>query len=302
MAYDLYPAVDENYDFPPEVRQSLAVSLELRNTVVPMTSAVRNNLGPTELWDGRLIANTTTDHMERYDAGSGYWVVIAELSDIDGKVSRSGDSMAGPLVVQQPTAFDQAARLTDGIPRFTTPSARDAGIAAPVPGMHCYITSLNQQQVYMSQSSGGPAFAWVPSGGVMPMAKATFAPTGLGAGVGRIAIPPSSVLLDGGMTSHVADPSLLVLPVRGMYRFTALAGFTSVPVGAICWVSAGTDVGHFGLGTHGRPTDSGEYGSIRVAMQALVAGTKIALWYSMPVSGSMGNGAILHIDYISPLS
>ena len=82
MPYDLYPAVDENYQFPPEVRSALSISPELRNTVLPMTTVDRNNLTPDKLWDGRVIANTTTDHLERYDAGTGGWIPIAEYVDI----------------------------------------------------------------------------------------------------------------------------------------------------------------------------------------------------------------------------
>jgi hypothetical protein len=82
MAYDLYPAVDETYDFPPEIRQALARSLELRNDVEPMTTAIRNNLLAAELWDGRTIANTTTDRLERYDAGTLTWMTISETADL----------------------------------------------------------------------------------------------------------------------------------------------------------------------------------------------------------------------------
>jgi hypothetical protein len=99
MAYDLYPAVDENYDFPPEVRQALAESMELRNTVVPMTTTMRNNLMPIELWDGRLIANTTTDYLEKYDATGLIWNPIANLTDLTAKVDRAGGTMTADPVV-----------------------------------------------------------------------------------------------------------------------------------------------------------------------------------------------------------
>jgi hypothetical protein len=83
MPYDLYPAVDAQYNFPPEVRAALAKSLDLRNTVVPLTTVQRNNLVGAELWDGRTILNTTTDRINRYDAGTATWVAIADLSDVD---------------------------------------------------------------------------------------------------------------------------------------------------------------------------------------------------------------------------
>lgn len=87
MAYDLYPAVDENYQFAPEVRTALSVSVELRNGVKPMTTTDRNNLPPEHLWDGRTIANTTTDKLERYDAGTLTWDPIANMSDLQSAMA-----------------------------------------------------------------------------------------------------------------------------------------------------------------------------------------------------------------------
>lgn len=81
MSYDIYPAVDDSYNFPPEVRGALAKSQELRNTVVPMTTAQRNNLAGADLWDGRLILNTTTSRINRYSAATGSWYTSAEQSD-----------------------------------------------------------------------------------------------------------------------------------------------------------------------------------------------------------------------------
>jgi microcystin-dependent protein len=83
MAYDLYPAVDETYNFAPEVRQALSKSMELRNTVVPMSTTARNNLTAGERWDGRVIANTTTRRVERYDLGTATWNELLEPSDLN---------------------------------------------------------------------------------------------------------------------------------------------------------------------------------------------------------------------------
>jgi microcystin-dependent protein len=74
MSYDLYPAVDEDYQFAPEVRAALAASTELRNQVVPMTETQRNNLAGAELWNGRLILNTTSNRIDRYDGSD--WVAM----------------------------------------------------------------------------------------------------------------------------------------------------------------------------------------------------------------------------------
>lgn len=74
MAYDRYPAVDENYLFPPEVREAQALSTEFRNQVVPLTQTQRNNLAGDELWDGRLVMNLTTRRIDMYDLSSGEWL------------------------------------------------------------------------------------------------------------------------------------------------------------------------------------------------------------------------------------
>lgn len=86
MAYDLYPAVDEEYNFPPEVRAALAVSEELKHNVLPMTEILRDNLTGAELWDGRLVLNTTQDRLNRYDLGTATWINVADLSDIDDSI------------------------------------------------------------------------------------------------------------------------------------------------------------------------------------------------------------------------
>ena len=76
MAYDLYPAVDEDLKFAPEVRAANAATPEFRSQVVPMTQTQRNNLSGAELWDNRLIFNTTTDRIDRYDEGSTTWLQV----------------------------------------------------------------------------------------------------------------------------------------------------------------------------------------------------------------------------------
>lgn len=76
MAYDLYPAVDEDLKFAPEVRAANAATPEFRSQVVPLTQTQRNNLSGDELWDNRLIFNTTTDRIDRYDEGSTTWLQV----------------------------------------------------------------------------------------------------------------------------------------------------------------------------------------------------------------------------------
>jgi len=76
VPYDIYPAVDEDFEFPPDVRAANAKTPEFRNQVIPMTQTQRNNLSGPELWDGRLVMNTTTKRIDRYDDDSDSWVTV----------------------------------------------------------------------------------------------------------------------------------------------------------------------------------------------------------------------------------
>jgi hypothetical protein len=82
MAYDYYPAVDENLLFSPAVRAANAKSSDFRNQVLPMTTVQRNNLVGVDLWDGRLIVNTDTDRINRYDLGTLSWAAVAEYAEM----------------------------------------------------------------------------------------------------------------------------------------------------------------------------------------------------------------------------
>lgn len=81
MSYDLYPAVDEDYLFAPAVREANALTPEFRSQVVPMTETQRNNLTGDELWTHRMIFNTTTFRINRYD-GSAWKELSGEAPGI----------------------------------------------------------------------------------------------------------------------------------------------------------------------------------------------------------------------------
>lgn len=92
MPYDRYPAVDEDYLFPPEVREANGLAPEFRNQVVPLTQTQRNNLTGDELWNGRLVLNTTTNRIDRYDTSAGEW--ISMTSEPAGIVKEYGGATA----------------------------------------------------------------------------------------------------------------------------------------------------------------------------------------------------------------
>jgi len=92
MPYDRYPAVDENFLFPPEVREANGLAPEFRNQVVPLTQTQRNNLTGDDLWNGRLILNTTTNRIDRYDLASSTWIPMT--SEPAGIIKEYGGATA----------------------------------------------------------------------------------------------------------------------------------------------------------------------------------------------------------------
>jgi len=77
MPYDRFPAVNENFDFPEEVRAQLAKSEQLRNMVTPMSESVRDNLTEDECWVGRTIFNTTSSVLESFTEANT-WVTYLD--------------------------------------------------------------------------------------------------------------------------------------------------------------------------------------------------------------------------------
>ncbi len=61
-----------------------------RPGVSALTTTQRNALTGAELWDGRVILNTTTDRLNRYDLGTTSWVAVADFSEIAALLATSG--------------------------------------------------------------------------------------------------------------------------------------------------------------------------------------------------------------------
>lgn len=69
-----FAGVDDNLDFPPEIRIALAASPELRNTIVSMSQAARDNLKEENLWHGRPIYNRNKKIIEIFNAEEYRWI------------------------------------------------------------------------------------------------------------------------------------------------------------------------------------------------------------------------------------
>ena len=159
MAYDLYPAVDEDYNFPPEVRQAIATAPETRNTVIPMTTTQRNNLTGTDLWDGRLIFNTDTDRINRYDVGTASWGVIAdELDAIARYTTAQRDNLSGVAKsdnrVILNTDTDELQRYDAGVNQWVPLGPYNNYVLRLGPGLVNQVERLNLRTDERSQTLG----------------------------------------------------------------------------------------------------------------------------------------------------
>lgn len=61
-----------------------------RPGVSALTTTQRNALAGADLWDGRLVMNTTTDRLNRYDASTSTWIVIPDTGDIAALLATTG--------------------------------------------------------------------------------------------------------------------------------------------------------------------------------------------------------------------
>ena len=73
MVYDLFPSLDQDLNFPPEILQKLSNAPEFRSFIIPMTKSFRDNLSFDNVWHGRVIYNTTTKTLETWDEQTKSW-------------------------------------------------------------------------------------------------------------------------------------------------------------------------------------------------------------------------------------
>lgn len=58
--------------------------------VSTVTTTERDALTGSDLWDGRVVLNITTDRLNRYDLGTTTWVEVADMQDIGTLLATSG--------------------------------------------------------------------------------------------------------------------------------------------------------------------------------------------------------------------
>jgi hypothetical protein len=106
-------------DIPARVNP-LAQLFNDRPGVSALTTTQRNALTGAELWDGRVILNTTTDRLNRYDLGTTTWVAVADSSEVAALLATSGTPAADGTASRGVSAFAARADHIHPEPTYST--------------------------------------------------------------------------------------------------------------------------------------------------------------------------------------
>lgn len=120
--------------------KGLADWVTARPGVSPLTAAQRDALTGVDLWDGRVIVNTTTSSVERYDEASDSWkgtsvaLDFGETEDVapsnPGDVGSAGDS--GEIARSNHVHAREAARTRTNVLHVVTSRTTNYAVAAGV--------------------------------------------------------------------------------------------------------------------------------------------------------------------------
>ena len=152
MPYDLFPSVDENFNFPEEVRVQLAKSEQLRNLLIPMSETVRDALSGEELWFGRTIFNTTSKKIESW-TNPGVWVeYLDDTYDFPEPPPFWDENYDVPVQVRSQLAKSEQLR------NMVTPMSETARNSLPVEetwnGRIIFNTTSRKLQVWFETAQG----------------------------------------------------------------------------------------------------------------------------------------------------
>jgi len=152
MPYDLFPSVDENFNFPEEVRVQLAKSEQLRNLLIPMSETVRDALSGEELWFGRTIFNTTSKKIESW-TNPGVWVeYLDDTYDFPEPPPFWDENYDVPVQVRSQLAKSEQLR------NMVTPMSETARNSLPVEetwnGRTIFNTTSRKLQVWFETAQG----------------------------------------------------------------------------------------------------------------------------------------------------
>lgn len=81
-----FPAPGDNNNVPADV-YALAQFIHDNFGVSDVDETARDSLTGGDLWDGRVLSNTTAKRAQRYDAGSDSWITLLEQEDLDNTLT-----------------------------------------------------------------------------------------------------------------------------------------------------------------------------------------------------------------------
>ncbi len=151
MDITYFAAVDEDYNLPPKIQTQLAKSNELKHLILPMSKSNRNKLKNEELWDGRLIYNTSSKVIEIWKESLEKWVISLDSQYTPPPPSKPWDlAFRLPKIVRQ-----RLAESYDFKTRSYVFSQSDVSKLTPEvlwDGMLIYNTTLKRHQVWVQAS------------------------------------------------------------------------------------------------------------------------------------------------------
>ena len=123
-----YPAGTDTVTSYPPLAQNNALLEDARPGISVVTTTARNAYTGIDLWDGRIIWNTTTLQLEKYDLGTTSWIAAAAPSAVIPATSVVGPPAFGASsVVGTSTSYARADHV-HGAPSIAT--------YAPLAGTH----------------------------------------------------------------------------------------------------------------------------------------------------------------------
>lgn len=108
------PPWDRYYQLPEVVRNQLALSSDFKYIVVSMNYLTRDRLEPDELWDGRVIFNTTVENHQVWNNDAQIWITLLNDTYVPKKVKRNWTSWEAVMSLTNEQILDSTTRYGSG--------------------------------------------------------------------------------------------------------------------------------------------------------------------------------------------
>jgi hypothetical protein len=123
--------------------------------IAAFTTVARDLLIGDELWDGRVIRNTTADRLQVYDLGTDTWATLFEQTDLEAEVAAQ---TADTVRLLAHAELDNATTVTDITTTSTTPVDIDAALAVTVDVPASGIVTIELEAMAYNPATG--LYAW----------------------------------------------------------------------------------------------------------------------------------------------